>query len=191
MEIANIGPWLAGWMVTALVGGLGAYLGAYFSKKGKNLATKEDTGEITRIQEKIRNEFVVGIESLKSKENMRLAVVERRFHAHQEAYSLWLELFQGMHQEDNFDRVLKCQSWWNSNGLYLDEAPRKSFRDAYIAASMHRDILNVPAEMRDEESTQSIKENWDRIKSAGPAIESAVSLPSLGDLAVEGPVAGE
>jgi len=34
------------WAITALVSGFGAYFGAYFKKKGENLATHEDIGQL-------------------------------------------------------------------------------------------------------------------------------------------------
>lgn len=42
------------------------YVKSYSSEKGKNLATKEDTGRITTIVEDIRNSYVIKTEEIKS-----------------------------------------------------------------------------------------------------------------------------
>src|SRR5271168_3588938 len=42
------------WLLVTLVGSFGgAWFGAYFKKKGENLATREDVGELTRITKEI------------------------------------------------------------------------------------------------------------------------------------------
>jgi hypothetical protein len=68
-------------LVVIIVGGflLKSYLPSYFEQKGKNLATKEDIGEITHEIEGIRNQYLKSIEVLKSQ-------LERKSHAHQVRY---------------------------------------------------------------------------------------------------------
>ena len=43
------------------------YLPSYFHEKGKNLATKEDISDITKIVEQVKNEFISETELLKTK----------------------------------------------------------------------------------------------------------------------------
>lgn len=176
-------PVLVGWLGAAIAGGVGAYFGAYLSKKGENLATKEDVKEITTSQEEVKHDFQILSDRMKATENMRMAVIERRFQAHQEAYSLWLKLFQGIHDEDNAKRVLECQTWWEQNNLYLEPEVRRTFKTACFAAHMHRALL-VGARGGDSEQ---VTKNWKRLEIVGETIEKAVNLPSIGDLATKSP----
>lgn len=68
-------------IIVIIIGGLllRHYLPSYFSEKGKNLATKEDIGEITHEIEGIRNEYSKNIEVLKSN-------LEKKTHVHQVRY---------------------------------------------------------------------------------------------------------
>lgn len=51
---------------------LGSYLPSYFKQKGKNLATVEDIGKITRLQEEVKNIFHSSLEEQKSELNAKL-----------------------------------------------------------------------------------------------------------------------
>ena len=81
-------------LVLVFCGGafLGKYLPSYLSEKGKNLATKEDIAEITREVERVKSESrerLEGIlEHLRYRNQLRLAALDRRLQAHQEAYAL-------------------------------------------------------------------------------------------------------
>src|SRR5947207_2894334 len=52
-------------LVLLIVAGLSAYFGAYFSEKGKNLATKEDIGRITDQIEKVKSTYSEQMERYK------------------------------------------------------------------------------------------------------------------------------
>ena len=104
-----------------LLGGmLVLYFRRYLTKKAENLATKEDIEKLTRIEEEVKAEFKQFFESHRSENQLRLAVVERRFQAHQEAHTLWIELFYNVHTDENIKTIGICQDWWKENGLYLD-----------------------------------------------------------------------
>lgn len=177
MQFAELASWLCGWLGPAVVAGVGACFGAYLSKKGEGLATKEDIGEITRLQEEVRHEYKEIIENIRADEALRLVAAERRLQAHQEAYALWAKLFHGVHDVDNQARVQECQAWLEENCLYLDSKIRDSFRDAYTAAHLHRGLL---ASQRDENTKSLITENWKRIEGVGSLIDEAINLPSIG-----------
>ncbi len=168
-------------LVSAFLGwSLRPFLGGYLTKKGENLATKQDAEAITRTQQQIQQQIKSGFDQLiehqRSVSQLRLAVVDRRFHAHQEAYRLWQKLMSNVHTPDCIKTVVECQAWWIDNCLYLDSKARKAFIRAYNCAAHHKDLLNDP---RDEGSIRLIKENWQNITDAGPAIEAAVNLPAL------------
>ncbi|MDX5367102.1 MAG: hypothetical protein LPK88_11720, partial [Alphaproteobacteria bacterium] len=156
MEL-DFAPNLVSWLGTGIAGGLGAWFGAYLSKKGENLATKEDISAITHLQEGVKHEFQTLIEQMRATASMRMAAVEKRLAAHQEAYSLWLRLFFDVHSERNNERIADCERWWEANNLYLDPTVRLAFKDACRAAHIHSSLL---AGDRSPESVRKIKENW-------------------------------
>lgn len=153
-----------------------SYFFGYLAKKAENLATKEDIQKITRLQEEVRIEFEHLLEEQRTQGRLRLAVLERRFQAHQEAFTLWFRLLHSVHTSENSKAVQECQRWWEENNLYLDSEPRAAFKQAYAAAFNHPMLLEGP---RSNATSEQITANWDVIVRAGPIIENAVSLPSI------------
>jgi hypothetical protein len=64
----------------------------YLRERGKNLATKKDVGELTEKVEVVRSAFAADLEDRKASHQLRAACLDRRLLAHQEAYTLWLDL---------------------------------------------------------------------------------------------------
>ena len=126
-----------------------SFFPAYAAEKGKNLATKEDiaaiTDEIERIRSLYANELKqlehrhdLLLEDLRSKQQLRMAAVEKRLEAHQHAYMLWRKLRTNLHSDNINSIVMECQEWWQCNCLYLAPAAREAFRLAYSFAADHR-----------------------------------------------------
>jgi hypothetical protein len=66
--------------------------------------------------------------SLDRQNQLRLAAIERRLQAHQEAYALWRKLvFSGDDYETTDPVVIECRAWWNNNCLYLTPGARQAF----------------------------------------------------------------
>ncbi len=149
------------------------FLPGYLSEKGKNLATREDIAEITNEIEQVRSQYAVLLEEMKAKHQLRLAAIDRRLAAHQEAFALWRELLSATHTTEIGKQVIKCQSWWDGNCLYLEPTAREAFSLAYAAANMHGSLLQSHAD------AQSVKENWSKIMAAGSAILQAAQLPGF------------
>ncbi len=168
-------------LVASLVGAFAAtlllrhYLPEYAKEKGKNLATKEDIGEITRKVEAIRAEYNHVLEEIKNRNQLRLAAIDRRLQAHQEAYAYWAALMKYIH-EDRVDEVAReAEDWWTHNCLYLTPAARRAFSDAVWAAHNHRSYVRERIEVAD------IRANFAMVRSAVDAIVAGVELPSLGE----------
>ncbi len=117
------------------------YLESYLTEKGKNLATKEDIQDITHQVEAIKNQYAQLLEEQKARNQLRLAAIDRRLQAHQEAYALWRKMIAYVHSDKNADVVMECQTWWSQNCVYLGERARAAFRDAYEAAYDHPDLV--------------------------------------------------
>ena len=164
-------------LMTIIAAGVGAYLSTYLREKGKNLATKEDLGELTRIVEEIKNEHAKELELLKSRQQMRMASIDRRLQAHQEAFALWRRLYKDVHTERVGETIGECERWWSNNCLYLEHEAREAFSDAWWAASHHKGYLDIP--IRNETALANITRNWEKIEKAGNVILEAAKLPGL------------
>lgn len=167
-----------------------AYIISYFKIRGQNRAMDLVIEKMTKTVEGIKLDFAKQLEALKQENKLLFqreehkfelssAVMEKRLQAHQEAHTLWLDLFHSIHNsEELWDMVIKCQDWYKKNSLYLDSETANEFSGAYMAASIHKDLLEGP---RDAEAVEEIRENFERIRKAGDALREAASLKSWKD----------
>jgi hypothetical protein len=166
----GIGAVVAGGIVFLL---LKHHLPSYLAEKGKNLATKEDISEITDKVERVRSQYSVLLEELKAKHQLRVAALDHRLKAHQEAFTLWREILGAVHTDQIGSVVIKCQDWWEKNCLYLEPSVREAFVASYSAAHMHH-ALTQPATDR-----EALTANWDQITRFPNILFEAVQLPAL------------
>ena len=75
---------------------LGKFFPAYFTKKGENLATKEDIGEITRRMEEARLQYVTEAEKLKTELQTGLEKVKAELQKDVAAFTKRKELYVDM-----------------------------------------------------------------------------------------------
>jgi len=107
---------------------------------------------------------------------LRLAALEKRLQAHQEAYTFWRKLKFNAANEKTIGKIVEdSQTWWEENCIYLDPKAREAFFRAILSASDHIAFLNA----RD---MNVIEENFKTIEEAGKAILAGVALPTIGDL---------
>lgn len=149
------------------------YLPAYLGEKGKNLATREDIAEITHEVERVRTQYAALLEELKTRNTLRMAALDKRLQAHQEAFTRWRELMSKTHTDEVGAEVIACQTWWETNCLYLESEVRTAFVDAYSAASMHNQLV------RSRPDYKVVQENWQRITKFPDLLFKAVQLPAL------------
>jgi hypothetical protein len=183
------------WTVIAAV--VGAYYGSYLREKGKNRATSEDIDQLTRSVEDVKtanakqlaelsHQNSLLIEQLKSRQQLRLAAIDKRLQAHQEAFSYWRKILAAVHGEDIGKVVIECQTWWEQNSLYLEPQVRDAFNRAYHSAAGHRSLVDV--RHRDDSAVAAVRENWNLIMAAGNIIMEAVELPAVkSEMRVQGP----
>jgi hypothetical protein len=161
-----------------------SYFPGYLQEKGKNLALREDIEAITRKIEEVKDVYstrikalehqnAVLLEQLRGQHQLRLAAVDRRLAAHQEAFALWRQLIRAVHSEDIVKVVIECQDWWEKNCLYLSAQARDSFNMTYTAAHSHRQLTENRLD------AESVSRSWDRITKAGDDIVSGADLPPL------------
>lgn len=162
----------------------GKFLPAYVIAKAQNVATKEDIAEITDQVEKVRAQYTASLETQKSIHSLRMAALDRRLQAHQEAFTLWRGIIGSVHTPEVGRAVLECQAWWEKNCVYLEPEIRTAFVDAYQAASTHAALL------QDRGHPELVKENWLRITSFPNMLFAAVKLPELSTVETKALAAG-
>ena len=181
-EVAALRGMLTGFGAGAIVAGgvayllIKHYLSSYLSEKAKNLATREDIEEITRKVEGVRTQYSSLLEELKARHQLRLAAVDRRLQAHQEAFALWRKLMAAVHTKDIGNVVTECQAWWELNCIYLEPVVREAFAIAYGAAHGHHSLV----EGRSEASL--VKSSWKLITDFPNVLFRAIQLPALTEL---------
>lgn len=150
----------------------------YGTKKGNNAADLEDLPRLTQIVEEIKQQNAVLLEGLKSQNQLRVAAIDKRLAAHQEAFALWRKLITVLWEGNLHAVVMECQQWWNENCLYLEPAARDAFSLAYSFAPSHRALV---AGMAIHGTTYSadIEQREKEIMKAGEVLVQAVQLPGL------------
>jgi hypothetical protein len=106
----------------------------YARKKGENLATKEDIGDITRQIEAVRAEYAEKLQTLiheqtsvraatQRRHELSMAALDKRLEAHQTAYYYWREIVIKAHQSGTDSEFFKeCDIWWVKHCLYIMSA---------------------------------------------------------------------
>ena len=111
------------------------------------------------------------------RQQLRVAALDKRLQAHQEAFTKWQRLIYTDRKAEEFTRViLDCQEWWDSNCLYLTADARKAFKKAYLAADNHANFLAMHADV------DVIKAAYEDIQRAGKIIVEGICLPSIGEV---------
>jgi len=163
---------------------------AYASERGKNLATKQDIGEITREVESVRAEFVqklgaielgnrLLLEEMQQRHKLSMAAIDKRLATHQEAFARCLKLPELAHdkRDGSTDRRNEMLQWWRDNCLYLEKKAGESFLAAIVATQVHGSLL--------EARSPALEANWSKIKDAADVVAAAAQLPGFGTLSAE------
>lgn len=147
----------------------------YALEKGKNLAQKEDIEALTRVVEDVKQQNARLLEDHKVKNQLRMAAIDKRLQAHQEAYTLWRSLLEFTFQDpvDRNCKVMECEHWWRHNCLYLEPDARDSFIEACGRVDGHHRLV------QSGETAEKITENMRFIMDAGAVIVGSVQLPVI------------
>jgi hypothetical protein len=151
------------------------WLPGYLSEKGRNLASKEDIEAITEKVESVKRQHAELLEQLKVKNQLRLASLEQRLLAHQQAYGLWREINSALDTSSVHEVAAKCDKWWGENCLYLEPAARSAFLSAFVGA---RDLEFYKSSTNGASLVAKVRSE---IQLAGGVIEECVALPRLNE----------
>jgi hypothetical protein len=111
------------------------------------------------------------------RQQLRLAALDRRLQAAQEAMSLWHRLRTANEKQDDELEVLRdCKVWWDKNSLYLTAEARDAFNKACRAAG---DLFVARARRADWDEMKALSAIIDR---AAPILAESVYLPPIGEL---------
>ncbi len=106
---------------------------------------------------------------------LRLAALDRRLQAHQEAFSLWRRIMNDMGDAMKLDKTVRdCQEWWNNNCLYLTPDARQAFSRAYISASYYHTLGRA-------QDPTILSRETEVIRAAGNKIVQGVELPTISE----------
>lgn len=114
----------------------------------------------------------IGIAHASRKDVLRLAAVEKRLAAHQEAYELWCRLLRHLlDQKLGHETAVECQAWWQKNCLYLDARSRAAFWAGTVDAAMYHELKTV----------NDPRETFKRLESVLRCLAEGVGLPAIGE----------
>lgn len=166
------------YLLSAIIGGAITGLGAYLADKGKNRATKEDIAAITHEVEKVRDEFVRGIEDLKAHHQLRMLAAERRMQAHQEAYVWWQKLWRSTvtEKKDELDLQIEgFRSWYFENCIFLSKKTRLACIETIGSSLSYFGLIAC----RPEINYPLINQTLAKLENAAAIIMSEVDLPPI------------
>lgn len=163
-----------------------SFMPAYYSEKGKNLATREDIALITKEIEAVKSAYgaqlkelehqnALLLEEVRGKHQLRLAAVDKRLEVHQQGYTHWRKLMANLQSKEIGAIVFECQTWWENNCLYLSPSAREAFMVAYHSAMIQKSLYEARSD------GNALKNNLERIAAAGKELVAGVALPSLGE----------
>jgi hypothetical protein len=151
---------------------LKSYLSSYVEEKGKNLATKEDVGAITREVERVRHDYSALLEQMKARNQLRMAALDKRLQVHQEAFTNWRRVY--MSEPDQFEAEIKrCRDWWNLNCIYLEP----KVRDGYLDALNHEYVYR--ARRTGGDFAAALSDHMGRMFAFPNLLFEAIQLPPL------------
>jgi hypothetical protein len=179
--------WIA-YTIVIILSGLASFLGSYLGKKGENTATKEDIGKITDEVEKVKIEYSQQLQNLVHqnqliieqgghRHQLRMAALEKRLQAHQEAYAHCQNIISNIFAEDAIrsEAIIKCQVWWVNNCLYLNAESREAVYASCRSAWSHKE-LSIS-----REKFEVIENNWKTIIRPLEVLVKGVELPTIAE----------
>jgi hypothetical protein len=115
----------------------------YLGEKAKNLATKEDIGEITREVESVKHDYNALLEHLKVRNQLRMAALDKRLQVHQEAFTKWHRLISAIGEDQMEAAAKECRDWWTLNCIYLEPKIRDGLLEAVNREYMRRATKSI------------------------------------------------
>lgn len=177
------------WFILSLcIGAAAAYFGAHLAEKGKNRATKEDIGEITKAVEIAKSEFSKQLEDLKAHHQLRMVAAERRIQAHQTAFQIGSQIYQRIHNFPDNEWEATVQNavhFYEAHALFLGTQTRKAFIKTVNSAKTFRALKQASGQTfiyGKEDCTPEQKElrkQFDQMLQLFDYVATEVELPAI------------
>ncbi len=125
------------------------------------------------------------IQKYDRKDKIRLAAIEKRLQAHQEAYTLWYELSWVIHSSSSnrIKVITKARNFWVQNLIYLEKNTRREFDVVIQLVDGYSNKLQQRKETADSKEREKIKQDymkdWNRIMQLAELIQSEVELEPI------------
>jgi hypothetical protein len=165
-------------------------IGSYLDKKGTNRADAEDIAKLTKLSEQVLHEFRLDAESvaqrnreileqLSHRNQLKMAALEKRLEVHQQAYTLWYEMFaKRFTKQEAIEVSVRAQEWWFKNSLYMTPDARQLFSQA---TNIVRELDDLSKREPNAQNAAALRSDNDLLRKAREAIIRGVELPSLGE----------
>jgi len=114
------------------------------------------------------------------KQQLRLAALDKRLEAHQQAFALWWEIRSNIYHDDKIsDTIKKATKWWQNNCLFLGPKSRGPFYNCLIFAGEHANLVKYGNPKYDNKKER--RESWEVIMLPGKTLVEEMALPSLAE----------
>lgn len=125
------------------------------------------------IGEQSRNTALI-VEDIKSRGQLRMACIDRRLQAHQEAFVFWARMMKPPSDDEFLKAYEEARHWWDRNCLYLEPTVQQAFLHTIDGAlTNHRQIRAGSLENNVIEQHRSTFDDFPVI------LFQAIQLPSL------------
>lgn len=176
--LRHLGSFELGVLVTGAIGYFfyKDYISSYLGEKAKLQAQIEDLQKITLQVESIKHDFALLVEERKAHNQLRFAALDKRLQAHQDVYSIALQLANTAQHDKSarMEAAKRYDAWWPDNCLFLEPGARKALKDVRVAFGKHP-ILERNADY----DSQNFSENWEHMWKSCELIAEAIGLPPL------------
>ena len=114
------------------------------------------------------------------KKQLRLAALDKRLEAHQQAFTLWSEIVSNIYEINKINDVIqKSEIWWLKNCLYLGPKSRSAFHACLLFAGNHSNLCNASIPKHDNKIERH--ESWKIIMLPGKTLVEEMELPNLNE----------
>jgi hypothetical protein len=141
--------------------------------------------EFDRQMVDMRQNFEKNIFDIERKDKFKLAALEERLKAAQEAFELADLMFYNIYAQDKKEINERCQSFWRMRSLYLSNDVRQAYKDVMFWFSYMNQLKLMFSETQDkptkDEIRKQIERAFEKIQNLPKEIEKSVDLEALSD----------
>lgn len=125
---------------------LGKFLPSYMTEKGKNIATKEDIGDITKIIEETKIDYIMNIESFKNELSKEISKYSEEIKIiSSDSYNRYIQLYSKLYQAVLQSEYLR--GFLNIQGTFEEvpfiELHRKRTNEVLNADGYKREVVKI------------------------------------------------